>query len=44
MVPAKVSAEPIPEPLPVAEGPPWYGCSNVITAASTALLDLLERA
>ena len=32
------------EPQPVAEILPWRGRGNVIAAAGTMLLDLLERA
>ena len=44
----EVTAEPMPESqpesLPMAEILPWRGRGNVISAAGTMLLDLLERA
>ena len=40
----KAISEPQPEPLPTAEILPWRGRGNVIAAAGTLLLDLLERA
>ena len=39
-----VSAEPQPEPQPVAEILPWRGRGNVLTVAGMMLLDVLERA
>ena len=43
-VAAETMPEPQSEPLPVAEILPWRGRGNVIAAAGTMLLDLLERA
>jgi hypothetical protein len=40
----EVDAETATEPLPVAKILPWRGRGNVIAAAGTMLLDLLERA
>lgn len=42
--PETVLPEVMTEPLPVAEILPWRGRGNVIAAAGTMLLDLLERA
>ncbi|MCJ2102785.1 hypothetical protein [Methylobacterium sp. E-046] len=43
-VTAETMPEPQSEPLPVAAILPWRGRGNVIAAAGTMLLDLLERA
>ena len=40
----EVAAEAMPEPQATAEILPWRGRGNVIAAAGTMLLDLLERA
>jgi hypothetical protein len=40
----EVAAEPEPETPPAANILPWRGRGNVISAAGTMLLDLLERA
>ncbi|MDN3569235.1 hypothetical protein [Methylobacterium longum] len=43
-VPDRSAADVLAEPLPVADILPWRGRGNVISAAGTMLLDLLERA